>query len=148
MKLLSEECPGCVKEHELENYTGRKVAIDASMAMYQFLVAVRSGGAGPGAMMQLTNEAGEVTSHIQGMFNRTIRLMTAGVRPVLFCICCYHSVYQRHLVNRPIFLTGSRLISRDLNWLIVLQSVRRQNWIWLQQKKTVTLKKWRNTLDV
>ena len=30
----------------------------------------------------LTNEAGEVTSHIQGLFNRTIRLMTNGIKPV------------------------------------------------------------------
>lgn len=30
----------------------------------------------------LTNEAGEVTSHLQGMFNRTIRMLEAGVKPV------------------------------------------------------------------
>jgi flap endonuclease-1 len=66
---------------QFENYTGRKIAIDASMAMYQFLVAVRSGGPGANQTM-LTNEAGEVTSHIQGMFNRTIRMMTGGIRPV------------------------------------------------------------------
>jgi len=30
----------------------------------------------------LMNDAGEVTSHIQGMFNRTIRIMSGGVRPV------------------------------------------------------------------
>jgi flap endonuclease-1 len=67
----------------LENFTGRKVAIDASMAMYQFLIAVRMGppGGGAGASM-LMNEAGEVTSHIQGMFNRTIKMMTSGIRPV------------------------------------------------------------------
>ncbi|XP_039138356.1 flap endonuclease 1-A-like [Dioscorea cayenensis subsp. rotundata] len=29
-----------------------------------------------------TNEAGEVTSHLQGMFNRTIRLLEAGIKPV------------------------------------------------------------------
>ena len=82
MKLLSEECPGAIKEHEMANLTGRKVAIDASMAMYQFLVAVRSNGpGGQGASMQLTNEAGEVTSHIQGMFNRTIKMMTEGIKP-------------------------------------------------------------------
>ncbi len=53
------------------------------MAMYQFLIAVRSNGPGgnnPAAM--LVNEAGEVTSHIQGMFNRTIKLMSSGVSPV------------------------------------------------------------------
>jgi flap endonuclease-1 len=53
------------------------------MAMYQFLVAVRSQGPGGGGQAaQLMNEAGEVTSHIQGMFNRTIKMMTSGVRPV------------------------------------------------------------------
>jgi flap endonuclease-1 len=68
---------------QIENYTGRKIAIDASMAMYQFLVAVRSQGPGGGGQTaQLMNEAGEVTSHIQGMFNRTIKMMTSGVRPV------------------------------------------------------------------
>ena len=30
----------------------------------------------------LTNEAGDVTSHIQGMFNRTIKMITSGVKPV------------------------------------------------------------------
>eukprot|EP01038_Epipyxis_sp_PR26KG_P007205 gene7205-9833_t len=83
MKLLSEECPGAIKEQDLENYTGRKVAIDASMAMYQFLIAVRSFGSdGQQASAMLTNDAGEVTSHIQGMFNRTIKLMTSGIKPV------------------------------------------------------------------
>lgn len=32
--------------------------------------------------MQLTNADGETTSHIQGLFNRTIRFMTEGIRPV------------------------------------------------------------------
>ncbi|KAM0878812.1 hypothetical protein ACQ4PT_034631 [Festuca glaucescens] len=30
----------------------------------------------------LTNEAGEVTSHLQGMLNRTVRLLEAGIKPV------------------------------------------------------------------
>jgi len=60
---------------------GRKIAIDASMAIYQFMIAVRTGNqTNPSAM--LTNEDGEPTSHIQGMFNRTIRYMTEGIKPV------------------------------------------------------------------
>lgn len=39
-KLLSDEVPGCMKEVDLDSLTGRKVAVDASMAMYQFLVSV------------------------------------------------------------------------------------------------------------
>lgn len=80
MKLLSEEVNGCVKEVSMANLNGRAIAIDASMALYQFLIAVRSGDGSANA--QLTNEAGEVTSHIQGMFNRTIRLMENGIKPV------------------------------------------------------------------
>jgi flap endonuclease-1 len=60
---------------------GRKIAIDASMAIYQFLIAVRSGGPGNAAAM-LTNADGETTSHVQGLFNRTIRFLTEGIRPV------------------------------------------------------------------
>lgn len=80
MKLLSEECPEAIKEQEMENMTGRKVAVDASMAIYQFLIAVRSSGQGYNAAL-LTNEAGEVTSHIQGMFNRTIKMLSCGIKP-------------------------------------------------------------------
>ena len=66
---------------ELASLHGRKIAIDASMAIYQFLIAVRAGGPHQQAVM-LTNEQGETTSHIQGMFNRTIRFMTEGIKPV------------------------------------------------------------------
>lgn len=70
-----------VREVELASLHGRKIAIDASMAIYQFLIAVRSGGGNQQAFM-LTNEQGETTSHLQGMFNRTIRFMTEGIKPV------------------------------------------------------------------
>ncbi|KAL0412847.1 UNVERIFIED_CONTAM: Flap endonuclease 1 [Sesamum radiatum] len=66
-----------IKEQKLESYFGREIAIDASMSIYQFLVVVGRRGT-----EMLTNEAGEVTSHLQGMFTRTIRLMEAGIKPV------------------------------------------------------------------
>ncbi len=46
------------------------------MCIYQFLIAVRSDG------NNLTNEDGETTSHLMGMFYRTIRLMDNGIKPV------------------------------------------------------------------
>lgn len=55
---------------------GRKIAIDASMCLYQFLIAVRSEGA------QLTTVDGETTSHLIGMFYRSIRLIESGIKPV------------------------------------------------------------------
>mmetsp|Transcript_13771 Transcript_13771/g.26701 ORF Transcript_13771/g.26701 Transcript_13771/m.26701 type:complete len:386 (+) Transcript_13771:47-1204(+) len=77
-KLISDNSPAAIKEKEMKSYFGQKVAVDASMSLYQFLIAVR---AGPDDQ-QLTNEAGEVTSHIGGMFYRTIRLMDNGIKPV------------------------------------------------------------------
>mmetsp|Transcript_27356 Transcript_27356/g.38172 ORF Transcript_27356/g.38172 Transcript_27356/m.38172 type:complete len:373 (-) Transcript_27356:107-1225(-) len=78
MKFVSDMSPESIKNGQMKSYFGRKVAIDASMSLYQFLVAVRSG---PDAQM-LTNEAGEVTSHLQGLFHRTIRIMDSGLKPV------------------------------------------------------------------
>eukprot|EP00472_Partenskyella_glossopodia_P011120 CAMPEP_0197515618 /NCGR_PEP_ID=MMETSP1318-20131121/694_1 /TAXON_ID=552666 /ORGANISM="Partenskyella glossopodia, Strain RCC365" /LENGTH=372 /DNA_ID=CAMNT_0043064039 /DNA_START=27 /DNA_END=1145 /DNA_ORIENTATION=- len=78
MKFISDTAPDSLKEGKIKSFFGRKVAIDASMCLYQFLVAVRSG---PDSQM-LTNEAGEITSHLQGLFYRTIRMMDNGLKPV------------------------------------------------------------------
>lgn len=37
-KLLADNAPKAMKEQKFESYFGRKVAIDASMSIYQFLV--------------------------------------------------------------------------------------------------------------
>lgn len=75
-KLLADVVPQAIKECEIKNYFGRKVAVDASMCLYQFLIAVRSEGA------QLTSTDGETTSHLMGTFYRTIRLIENGIKPV------------------------------------------------------------------
>jgi len=80
-KLLSDEAPDCIREVDFKSLHGRKIAIDASMAIYQFLIAVRSGGPNQQAVM-LTNSDGETTSHIQGMFNRTNRFLIEGLKPI------------------------------------------------------------------
>ena len=77
-KVISDHAPDAVTEQEMKNYFGRKIAIDASMSLYQFLISIRqSDGAGV-----FTDSAGEATSHIIGMFYRTIRMMTNGIKPV------------------------------------------------------------------
>ncbi|KAH6912972.1 flap endonuclease 1 [Coprinopsis sp. MPI-PUGE-AT-0042] len=74
--LLNEHAPGSIKEHEIKTLFGRKVAVDASMSIYQFLIAVRQRD---GEL--LTNEAGETTSHLMGLFYRTIRIVENGIKP-------------------------------------------------------------------
>merc|ERR1712045_464987 len=75
-KLIADVVPEAIKENEIKNYFGRKVAIDASMSLYQFLIAVRQDGA------QLTDANGEPTSHLMSTFYRTIRMIENGIKPV------------------------------------------------------------------
>jgi len=79
-KFISENAPKAVTVQKMENYTGRTLAIDASTCIYQFLIAVRAGA--DNQYNNLTNEAGEVTSHITGFLSRTIRMLEAGLKPV------------------------------------------------------------------
>ena len=49
------------------------------MSIYQFLIAVRQQDG-----QQLVNEAGETTSHLMGIFYRTIRMAENGIK-VVYC---------------------------------------------------------------
>lgn len=75
-KLIGDNAPRAIKQQDAKALFGRKVAIDASMCIYQLLVAVRTG------VDNLTNEDGMVTSHLNGLFYRTIRLIELGIKPI------------------------------------------------------------------
>lgn len=75
-KLLATHAPKCITEKNLESYRGQKIAIDTSICLFQFLIVIRGSDHGT-----LTNEYGKVTSHLQGMFYNTARLLRAGVKP-------------------------------------------------------------------
>ncbi|KAG7293734.1 Flap endonuclease 1 [Staphylotrichum longicolle] len=55
--IIKEEAPDAIKEGEIKNQFGRKVAI-------------------------LMNESGETTSHLMGMFYRTLRMVDNGIKPL------------------------------------------------------------------
>ena len=46
------------------------------MSIYQFLTAVRQNGT------SLINDQGAMTSHLVGMFYRTVRMMENGIKPI------------------------------------------------------------------
>lgn len=79
-KLLFQECPSAIREEEMKNYFGRRIAIDATMSIYQFVIAMKGFSEGQG--LELMNEAGEVTSHLNGLFSRTLRMMDEGLKPI------------------------------------------------------------------
>jgi flap endonuclease-1 len=57
-------------------YKNKLIAIDATIWLYQFFVQIRHDS------QQLTDENGEVTSHLQGFLQRTIMLLNLGIKPV------------------------------------------------------------------
>ena len=64
------------QEIELEDLRGRKIAIDALNAIYQFLSIIRQPDGTP-----LMDSSGNITSHLSGIFYRTTRLMEMGILP-------------------------------------------------------------------
>lgn len=75
--IIMENAPLAIRKSEIKSFFGRKVAIDASMSLYQFLIAVRQTDG-----TQLLNDNGETTSHLMGIFYRTLRMIDNGIKPV------------------------------------------------------------------
>ncbi len=65
-------------EIELEDLSGKKIAIDAYNIIFQFLSIIRQRDTGE----PLRDSKGRITSHLSGIFYRTIRLVEAGIKPI------------------------------------------------------------------
>ncbi|MEM5832152.1 MAG: flap endonuclease-1 [Candidatus Aenigmatarchaeota archaeon] len=66
------------KEIEIKDLVGKKIAIDAFNALYQFLAIVRDKDTGE----PLKDSKGRITSHLSGLFYRTVNLIEEGIKPV------------------------------------------------------------------
>lgn len=75
LKFLSSY-PDLIKKKQIDEYYGKKIAVDISILIYQIVIAIRNSGS------DLTNDKGEITSHILGIFNKTINFLDNGIIPV------------------------------------------------------------------
>ncbi len=73
---LREIVPG--RELELEELSGRKLAVDAYNILYQFLSSIRDRFTGE----PLKDSRGRVTSHLSGLFYRNANLIGKGIKLV------------------------------------------------------------------
>lgn len=64
------------EEIQVKDLAGKKVAIDAFNALYQFISVIRQYNGNP-----LMDSKGNFTSHLSGVFYRTINLMKMGIKP-------------------------------------------------------------------
>ena len=65
------------KEIKFEDLKGKIVGVDAFNALYQFLSSIRGAD---GSLLQ--DSKGNITSHLQGLFSRTLNLMGKGIKLV------------------------------------------------------------------
>lgn len=70
-KLIEKE------EITIDSLMGKKVGIDSYNMLYQFLASIRGADGLP-----LADSSGNVTSHLTGLFYRTINLVDKGIKPV------------------------------------------------------------------
>ena len=76
LKFLNNNYSDTINVINTPNFNGQKVAIDVSIILYQVIIAIRNSGA------DLTNHKGEITSHILGLFNKTISLLKNNIIPI------------------------------------------------------------------
>ncbi|HIP63502.1 MAG TPA: flap structure-specific endonuclease, partial [Archaeoglobus profundus] len=62
---------------EIEYFSGKKVAIDALNALYQFIATIRQPDGTP-----LKDSQGRITSHLSGILYRVSNMIEIGIRPV------------------------------------------------------------------
>jgi flap endonuclease-1 len=75
LKLLMETT-NVVKNTSIEQYKYKKIAIDISLMMYKIIITIRNSGA------DYTNHKGEISSHILGLFNKTVSFLKNGIIPI------------------------------------------------------------------
>ncbi len=74
-EIIPDEAKTVIED--LRSLRGKIVVIDGYNALYQFLTAIRQPDGTP-----LMDSQGRITSHLSGLFYRTINIMENGIKPV------------------------------------------------------------------
>lgn len=68
--------PKCIETKKIYELSGKRIAIDASLFIYQSLINIRKGGE------SYKNKNGDTISHILGIFYKTSNLLSLDITPV------------------------------------------------------------------
>jgi len=77
VKLRDIIPPEAMERINLEALAGRTIALDAYNILYQFITIIRGPDGRP-----LMDRRGRITSHLSGIFFRTINFMKLGIKPI------------------------------------------------------------------
>ncbi len=75
LKFLNSNYPHIIKKVD-NNFNGQMIAIDISILLYQIIIAIRNCG------VDIINNQGDMSSHILGLFNKTINLLKMNIIPI------------------------------------------------------------------
>jgi flap endonuclease-1 len=65
-----------IKEYEFSQFRGMKVGVDVSFLIYQYVIAIRNNG------RDMKNKNGEITSHLYGIFYKTLSFLENDMIPI------------------------------------------------------------------
>ena len=65
-----------MKTYNFDRFHGMTIAVDASLLIYQTVIAMRSRG------KDLRNDKGELTSHLHGVFHKVLNFLQNGMIPI------------------------------------------------------------------
>lgn len=74
--LIKDVAPKAITHTKYSDYIGKKIAIDMSLLIYRFVIAIRNRGS------DLTDEQGNMTTHIHGVFIKTMSMLKNGILPM------------------------------------------------------------------
>ncbi len=76
LKFLNKNFPNSIQKIDTNNFNKKYIAIDISILLYQVIIAIRNSGA------DMINNQGDISSHILGLFNKTINLLKMNIIPI------------------------------------------------------------------
>ena len=134
LKFINET-PGLIKDTNMGTYKFKKIAIDISLLIYKIVISVRNSGA------DYTNQKGEMTSHILGLFNKTIELLNNKIIPVYVFDGKPPSLKNKTLENR-------RLLKKKALEKLLLATTEEDKIKYLKRCSSITKDHWDQCRDL
>lgn len=75
-RVINENTTNCICEKTIKDYKGKVIAVDVSLLLYQFVIAIRNNG------YDMTDGFGNSTSHLYAIFIKTIKFIENGIKPI------------------------------------------------------------------
>ena len=117
-KLIKSHSPDSIETSQLYKLSGKKVAIDASLVIYQCLMNIRHNG------KNLQNINNKITSHITGIFYKNINYLSMNITPIyIFDGKPPHDNFSYAMSNRAMVAHINAYVKQYNKGIILLRTI-------------------------